>query len=212
MTDEPVSTSPEATDAPEVKTPKSTPVQQEEDYEKRFKGLQKLFEKQQKKLQELEAENTTLAEKREELDMTQKQVQAEIEKFKAELETSNKEKETLTAKLSAHEAQVQRTNIILSEFSDLAAFEAKGLLPPASTEEEMRQKFDDFRNAIKTTIDQNVQTKIQGAGPAPTAPTTPPAGRSKEQIYSELTRLAGARDEESRRKYEELVAEWDKLS
>jgi hypothetical protein len=191
--------------------PVTTIVQPEEDYEKRFKGLQKLFDRQQKKVAELEEERDSLLEARETLSQGDKQKQAALDKAKVDLDLLNKEKETLSLKLSSQEATAKRTNLILSEFSDLAAFEAQGLLPAAATEEEMREKFTKFRDALGKTIDKNVQDRVQGTGPGPTGPTEPPAGRTKEQIYAELTRLAGSRSPEDRKKYDELVAEWDKL-
>jgi len=202
----------DTTETTEEVTKTTVAAQPGEDYEKRFKGLQKLFDKNQKRLEALEAERDTLLESRESLTQTEKQRLAELDKAKVDLDLAIKEKETLTAKLSTHEANAQRTKIILSEFSDLSAFEAQGLLPAASTEEEMRTKFTAFRTALGTTIDKNVQQKIQGAGPAPTGAGNPPVGRSKETIYAELQRLAGSRSPEDRAKYDALVEEWDKLT
>jgi chromosome segregation ATPase len=199
-------------DVAEDKTKKPVPpAQPDEDYEKRFKGLQKLFEKQQKKVTDLEEERDKLLETRESSTQTEKQKQVELDKAKLDLDLLTREKETLTAKLTTHESKAQRTELILSDFSDLAAFEAQKMLPDAPTIEELRTKLTAFRAAYQASVEKTVQAKIQGAGPAPTAPTIPPAGRSKEQIYAELSRLAGSRNADDRKKYDELVEEWDKL-
>jgi len=194
----------------EVK-PTTTTAQPGEDYEKRFKGLQKLFEKQQKKIADLEGERDSLLEARESLSQGDKQKQAELNKAKVDLDLLAREKETLTAKLGSQEAQAKRINLILSEFSDLSAFEAQGLLPAATTEEEMRTKFAAFRETLGKTVNKGVQERVQGTGPGPTGPIEPPAGHTKEWLYAELNRLAGSRNPEDRRKYDELIAEWDKL-
>lgn len=190
--------------------PVTTP--QGEDYEKRFKGLQKLFEKQQKELTELQAEHSSTIEGREELLQQQKQAQALLDATKTQISALTTEKEALAAQVKIHETQALRSKLILSDFTDLAAFEARGLLPPANTEEEMKSKFSAFREALGTTVSQTVKEKLQGASPAATSPTTPTPTRSKEEVYAELTRLAGSRKPEDRAKRDALTAEWDELN
>jgi chromosome segregation ATPase len=187
-------------------------VQQEEDYEKRFKGLQKLFDKQQKELNDLKQEHASTVEGREAILQAQRQAQTDYEKTKADLDVLNAEKTTLTSQLTAQEARAQRASLILAEFSDLAAFEAKGLLPAATTEEEMRTKFTSFREAVGTTVNKTVQEKLLNASPSPTGLTTITTTRSKEDVYAELTRLAGSRKPEDRQKREDLIREWDELN
>lgn len=185
---------------------------QGEDYEKRFKGLQKLYDTQRKELEALQLEHTTTIEGREALLQQQKQAQTQLDATKAQLTTLTTEKEALAAKVKIHETQALRSKLILSDYADLAAFEAKGLLPPAETEEEMKTKFTAFREALGTTVSQTVKEKLQGASPASTSPTTPNPARSKETVYAEMLRLAGSRKPEDRAKMEALTVEWDELN
>ena len=197
--------------------PATTTVQpviapQGEDYEKRFKGLQKLFDTQRKELETLQLEHSTSVEGREALLQQQKQAQAQLDATKAQLSALTTEKETLLAQVKIHETQALRSKLILADFTDLAAFEARGLLPPADTEEEMKSKFTAFREALGTTVSQTIKEKLQGASPAATSPTTPNPTRSKEEVYAELTRLAGSRKPEDRAKRDALTVEWDELN
>ena len=185
---------------------------QGEDYEKRFKGLQKLYDKQHSEFENLQNEHATTIEGREAILQAQKQAQTQLDATKAELATLNTEKETLAAQVKIHETQALRSRLILSEYTDLAAFEASGLLPPAQTEEEMKTKFSAFREALGKSVSQTVKEKLQGASPASTSPTTPTPTRSKEEVYAELLRLSGSRKPEDRARRDVLTVEWDELN
>lgn len=188
------------------------PVQQEEDWEKRFKGLQKLFDKQQKSLADLQSEHATTVEGQEAMKQAERTAQTELEKTKASLDALTKERESLSTQLTTETAKAKRATLILAEFPDLAAFEAAGLLPAATTEEEMRTKFAKFREVYSGSVSKTVTEKLKGSSPAPTGPTTTTTTRSKEEVYAELSRLAGSRKPEDRAKREQLVAEWDELN
>jgi chromosome segregation ATPase len=210
MTDQPIP--PVVANEPVVTPPAPVPAAQPEDYEKRFKGLQKLFDKQHSELENLQNEHTTSLEGREAILQAQKQAQTQLDQTKVQLTALQTEKETLAAQVKIHETQALRSKLILSDYVDLAAFEARGLLPQASTEEEMKSKFTAFREALGATVSLTVTQKLQGASPAVTGVTIPNPARSKEQVYAELNRLAGSRKPEDRAKRDELVAEWDALN
>ncbi len=188
------------------------PAQQEEDWEKRFKGLQRVYDKAQNSLTDLQSEHATTLEGQEALKQAQRQAQAELEKAQASLDALIKEKDTLASQLTSESAKAKRAVLILSEFSDLAAFEAAGMLPAATTEEEMRTKFTKFREVYAGSVNKTVQDRLKGSSPGPTAPTTPTPTRSKEEVYAELNRLAGSRKPEDRAKREALMAEWDEIN
>lgn len=192
--------------------PAVPPAQQDEDWEKRFKGLQKLFDKQQKSLTDLQSEHATTIEGQEALKQAQKQAQTLLDSTKAELEALKTEKTSLSTQLSTEQAKAKRATLILAEFPDLAAFEAAGLLPAAADETEMRDKFTKFRDVYSGTVSKTVQEKLKGSSPAPTGVATTTATRSKEEVYAELTRLAGSRKPEDRERREQLIAEWDELN
>jgi hypothetical protein len=188
------------------------PVQQDEDWEKRYKGLQKLFEKQQKSLTDLQSEHATTVEGQEAIRQAQQSAQTELLTTKASLDSLTKEKDTLSTQLTSESAKAKRATLILAEFPDLAAFEASGLLPAANTEEEMREKFTKFREVYSGSVSKTVQDKLKGSSPAPTGPVTTTTASSKETVYARLNQLAGSRKPEDRAERERLMAEWDEIN
>lgn len=185
---------------------------QGEDYEKRYKGLQKLFDKQHAELENLQNEHATTIEGKEAVLQQQKLAQTQLDATKVQLSTLTVEKEALTAQVKIHETQALRSKLILSDYTDLAAFEASGLLPPAATEDEMKAKFSAFREALGKSVSQTVKEKLQGASPTTTSPITPTPTRSKEEVYAEMLRLAGSRKPEDRARRDVLTVEWDELN
>jgi chromosome segregation ATPase len=205
------SIAPTVPDVPGTPPPAPTSTQQTgEDYEKRFKGLQRAYDALQKKLDEATRERDDLSTARETLTQDQKQVVDRLAKLESDLNSIKAERDGLQTQLGTHEAQLKRTRLIMSEYSDLAPFEAQGLLPYAETEEAQKELFEKFRTTIQTSVDAGVKQKVQGTGPSPTSPQSPPK-RSAEQIYTRLTQLAGKTDDQSRQEYKVLIAEWDKL-
>jgi len=193
-------------------TPASTNVQQDEDWEKRFKGLQRVYDKAQSALTALQSEHATTLEGQEALKQAQRQAQTELEQTRTSLEALSKEKESLSNQLTSESSKAKRATLILAEFPDLAAFEANGLLPAAMTEEEMRDKFTKFREVYTGSVSKTVQEKLKGSSPAPTGPTTTTTTRSKEEVYARLSQLAGSRKPEDREERERLIVEWDELN
>lgn len=202
---------PKAATKADKPVPPTTPDSQDIDWKKRYTGLSTTYQKLQDRFNALTAENEELLGAREELTQYQKTAQTELEKVRAELDALGKEKDSLTQQLTAQEAKEQRTQIILADYPDLAAFEARGLLPTADTPEAIKEKLSAFREALGASVDTTLQQKVKGAG-ASVVGTTAPSPRSKEAIYAELVRLAGSRNADDRTKYEALLEEWDELS
>ncbi len=193
-----------------VSAPPAAP--QGENWEKRFNGLNTAYQKLQKKFETLEAERDQLLADKETILQDDKSAKAQLTKLQADLQALTGEKEALSGQITSLQAQKERVSLVMSEFTDLAPFEAKGLLPPATTAEEMRTKFEEFRQALSSTVQQSVQGKASGAAPVSGGGGGQPPTQSKEQIYAELTRLAGARTPEQRARYDELVQAWDKMN
>lgn len=202
--------------APPAPAPEPTPAPQPapapgEDYEKRYKGLQRTYDTLQAKAQKLEEEKSALLGDTELLRQNEKKYTDDLKKVQDELTALKAEKENLTTQLTSHQTLLTRSKLIMGEFSDLALFEANGLLPAATTEEEMRSLFTKFRETYTKAVGDGVQKKVAGAGPAPTGGGEPPA-LSKESIYAEMTRLAGSKPgTKERTRYEELLRQWDEL-
>lgn len=184
---------------------------QQEDYEARFKGLQKTFDRKQKELAKAQEQLDELLEASETAKQSEREKQIQLDALKKAQDEAKAELDRLTGELATQEAQNTRAKLIMSEFSDLAKFEASGLLPPAETEEEMLEKFAAFREALKSTVSANVEQKLVGTSPTDAGSTSTKPARTKEQIYTRLTQLAGARSDKDRHEYGELLAEWDKI-
>jgi len=207
--DPPVPPTPGPGPTPPAPTP---PPQPPEDYEARFKGLQRTYDALQKKLDAAEDQRTKALADAEVLRQSDSQRQAALDKLQKDLDAIKAEKEAVATQLSSQAALLARKSLILTEFSDLASFEAGGLLPPATTEEEMRTVFTKFREAYQKSVGEEVARKVQMAGPAPTS-NLPPAARSKEQVYARLTQLAGSRPgSKDREEYDALLGQWDEMN
>lgn len=79
---------------------------------------------------------------------------------------------TLAQAKQVAEAQVARINLIASKFQPLLPFEAKGLLPPAATAEELEIKLVDFAAQLKGLSAEAVQSFSNGSVPPPPASAT----------------------------------------
>jgi Skp family chaperone for outer membrane proteins len=210
-------TPPETTvDEDEPKTVTSSadpPAQPEptENWEDRFKGLQRTFDKRQKDFSTLQEKYDNLLETAESTKQAERERQAQLDALQKDLEAAKEGLDKATGELAAQEAKGKRMQLIMSEFPDLAKFEAAGLLPNADTDEEMTEKLTAFRDALNSTVKANVERQVVGASPAPSGTTATAPVRTAADIYSRLQQLAGARNDEDREEYDRLIAEWDKL-
>lgn len=196
---------------PESKTTTPSSSTQQVDWEKRYKGLQATYDKLQKKFTDLEgAHNQTIAEL-EEIRQTEKSYQGKEKNLTETLSQKDQTIAQLQAQLASHDLDAVRTKLIMSDYLDLAPFEAQGLLPPATDPEDMKTKFENFRTAFKSTVGTAVKDRFAGTGPSGTG-NTPPNARNKETVYNDILYYAGRKDPEGRKKYQELQAEWDALN
>jgi hypothetical protein len=184
---------------------------QQDDYEARFKGLQRTYNKAQSKLKALEEREADLLEAAETSKQSEQELKSQLDKLQKEQEDAKSELDNLTGELATQSAKNKRMLLILSDFPELAKFEAAGLLPDAVDEDEMAEKFEAFSEALQSTVSTNVQQKLVGASPTDSGTTSTKPVRTAEQVYSRLQQLAGTRDEKLRAEYEELVAEWDEI-
>lgn len=200
-------------DPPEPVTP--TPVVPDKpktDWEAAYKGLQRQFDKLKKQLEDVQTKYDTAIEELEGVKQTHRSVNTEKEQLSqvnVDLTSKLKGMEELEANRNLEK---ERYLLILGEFADLAAFEAKGLLPSGNNADELRQKFTDFRGALSQSGEQKVQQVLKGTGTAPVGDTGNQGKRSKEQVYDELLALSGTQDPVGRSKYDALMKEWIDLN
>ena len=182
-----------------------------QNWESAYKGLQRKYDK--------------LFDDHNQLQGTFDDLNATIEDLKQQVRTTATEKDQiatkhveatekiqgLQAQVNNSQATIERQKLIMSEYQDLAAFEAKGLLPSAQNEEEMRSVFDSFRETLGSEVQTATDEKVKGIGPAKTEPKEPKPLDS-DQIYNRMTALAGTNDPEERREWESLSRQWMELN
>jgi hypothetical protein len=101
--------------------------------------------------------------------------------------------------------------LIVSEYPELAAFEAKDLLPTAATIEELKPKLDLFKETVTGKSKQQVLDTLNGAsGGINNPPADTPL--TKDQIYDKLQKLAGSRSPADQKEYETLQEKWQELN
>lgn len=197
---------------PKVETPPTVPpAQQDEDYEARFKGLQRSFDKRQKDYLNLQEKHDALQEEAETSKQSDREKQAKLDALQKEADEAKAELDKTAGELATQEAKVNRANMIMSQFPELAPFEAEGLLPETGTEEEMTEKFTAFSEALNKRVQTNVERQVVGSAAGDTGPPPRTPVRDEAYIYNRLQQLAGTRDPKLRDEYIQLMAEWDEI-
>lgn len=181
------------------------------DWEGRYKGLQKTYDKLRLDMEALRAKYEEMLGTSETNVQRIKALEAEKSTLEGKSQTLEGEKSQLEARIKTQEALAERTRVVIDEFPDLVAFEGKGLLPDSSDITVLKEKLNQFREALGSRVEHGVADKLKGV--TPKTPTSQPATkRSKETVYAEAIRLAGSRDENDRRKYDDLMTEWAEMN
>jgi len=190
-----------------------TVQQDDENWQERYKGMQRAFNTQKQEYEKLRAAQDALLESSETSKANESELQKQLEANQKMLDEQQQALDNMTGQLAAQEAKMTRQNLILSEFPDLAPFEAKKLLPDVpigeNFEDDMKTRFAEFREVYNNTIKSEVKKQVTGAGATETGVSGEKITRSKAYIYNRLQQLAGSNRPEERREYDELLAEWD---
>ena len=177
-------------------------------WEAAYKGLQK-------KLSALQAQADLWKSERDD-------VTAQLSSSKADLTIANGKVDAFTSQVASFEGQVatlqgnfnaangklERTELIMSTYPDLAKFEAKGLLPQADTIDDLTTKLTDFREALGVSVTQSVDATLAGASLPQEESTGGDEGLSDDALrdkmmfasgrdpveYARLQKIADARD------------------
>ena len=121
---------------PETVPPDQKPVGNNQpviDWEARYKGLQRTFDKLTKDHDTLKGKYDQQQEETENIRQESLKHQRDIDAFKQASQALETEKGNLAKELESNRAQVERTKTIMAKFPDLAPFEAQGLLPSTAT-------------------------------------------------------------------------------
>jgi hypothetical protein len=165
------------------------------DWQAAYKGLQT-------KLNAANALNQTLRDERDE-------AITNLTTTKTDLATATDSVAQLTTKVSGFESQVtelegkaaksdgalERSKLIIDEYSDLAKFESKGLLPDAETPEELKEKLATFRETLGSNVQDQVDKTLDGSTP-PLETETTDDDLTEDQLRDKMMAAAGVDDVE----------------
>jgi hypothetical protein len=98
-----------------------------------------------------------------EFETTLKTLQGQHDEFKTKFETTN-------SQLAVEQTKNQRFSLIMAKFPELVSFEGKGLLPVASSMEELEQKLTTFQETIGAQRQSQRQEQLSGATPPAPGP------------------------------------------
>jgi len=167
---------------------------QTKDWAAAYKGLQSAYNKLQTKMDKLQEQYDAASSQSEEHLQGKSAAEKQLKTLGEEMETLKQQISTLDGEKTAAEAKIERSRLIMSEFPELAEFEAKGLIPNADTPEAQRTIFEQFKETLGGRIDTTVQSKMAGASPPGTSTTStssPPPEESEEVLWRTMMKTAG---------------------
>lgn len=94
-------------------------------------------------------------------------------------------------------AKVERQSLIMSEFPDLASFEAKGLLPTSDDPEVLRETLTSFRDAIGDRVLKGVDETLEGSSVLQDSSNQSEDDLSSDSLYAKLMELAGVPEKQA---------------
>ena len=179
------------------------------DWEKSYKGLQR-------KMAALQTQADTWKDERD-------GAITEVQSLKADLTTAQGEKEALETKVTGLETQVteatgradkaegslDRAELIMSDYPELAQFETDGLLPEAEDTEALKDKLEKFQKALDAKVDKGVDKTLEGATKTPNDDDDPDANLTEDQLYERMMDAANSGDTKERQR---LQAQYDALT
>jgi len=137
------------------------------DWEARFKGLQPKYQQLKQAYetdkQAWEGERLKLMGQIAELETGLKSAQSDLEVLQEENKTWETEKADLQSQLDGMMKRIERTNLIMSEFPDLARFEAKGLIPQDKEGDELVAALTEMRTLITGSAEDVLKTLSAGS-------------------------------------------------
>jgi len=122
-----------------------------------------------------------------ELKVQIEQLKQQIEEAKAEAEKSKK--------------TLKRRDLIASEFPHLLSLETEGLLPEAEGEEQLREVLSKFTSVL----DKKAESEAVRLASGVTMTTPGKQSMSRNEIVSEMMKLAGSSSPDDAKRYSELA-------
>jgi hypothetical protein len=187
--------------------PANTPAATPEDWEKKYKGLQRAMNSKQVEVDGLNDKIVSLMATIEELKSGKVSTETQVTKLNGDLQTALNSLKAEQQKVATSSTETERLKLLVKEFPTLAAFETAGLLPSANTVDEMRSKFKAFQETLSQTVGQNVQKTLQGSS-IPTGQAAPLA-LTEDQLFEARMKVAGVKGKEA--EFQRLTAQYDEV-
>lgn len=180
------------------------------EWEASYKALQgtyqKLKESSDKSVAEMTLKLQDALAKFEEVTQTGVSKDSQMGVLRTQVDKLAEQIKTLTTEKDALVKKTNRTQVILTDYPELAAFEAQGLLPNAEGIDELKKLFGNFRDTLTKTVGADVKKKLAGSTPAGTGGTSPATPteitEDEDYVWSQMMEYAG--------KDQKKFMEWEK--
>jgi DNA repair exonuclease SbcCD ATPase subunit len=201
-----VTPTPSATDL----TPTPTANNGGEDWEKKFKGLQPVIQKFSDSNKKLDEDLKLEKDQHNELKTKYAILEDQMRKLQEEFDSSKESVENSSKSLTAKDLEIQRLKLLINEFPELARFERSDVLPKANSVEELKTKYQGFKDAMGDLTKVNAQQMFNNSAP-PSGGGGSNGGTALtiEQLQDQLNSLAGIPDK--RAEYLKLRDQFDAL-
>lgn len=140
-----------------------------EEWAKSYKGLQGAYQKLQNETKtQVDTLNTQLADAQTQIESLKQGGTSKDDQLTV-LQTEVAKKQEELTKLQTDKAnadqQLQRKNLVMQEFPELASWEAQGLLPSADSDDALREQLEKFRGTLAGQVGAGVKQTLKGASP-----------------------------------------------
>jgi chromosome segregation ATPase len=185
-----------------------------QEWAKSYKGLQGHVNKLNGQIEGMNTQVSDLTGERDTALSDIEGVRTEFQQSQQSAQTLTGEVENLTNQLTEAtsnaetlQTQLDRQGLIISDYPDLAAFEAKGLLPQADSPEDLAGKLDAFRETMTTQVSAELEDTLDGSTVNQDINNKlSPDDMSEDALYAKAMSLAG--DPAKEAEYEKYMNLW----
>lgn len=172
-----------------------------ENWEARYKGLQKVVAKKDQDIESLQQQIDKFASELEELRNTSGSLEVDKKALAGKLEEIQNQFNQTQQERDRLQSQLERQNIIVKSFPDIAPL--ADFIPPADSLEQFEANAKNLQEAVQQMVEQRTTEVIKGGTPTlPRETGEEMTSTSQEdKLWSEVYRLAGVPGKEQ--EYEE---------
>lgn len=146
---------------------KTDDMSSDENWEKRFKGLQPkhqtLVEEHKDLKVQIVLDKKAWDEEKVKLGLEIDELKGDVTKFTDSSDGLTKTNDELSKSVDSMKAQLERNTLIMGDYPDLAVLEAKGLLPTALEGDELTTALDDMRSLMTAKGESAARDLVAGS-------------------------------------------------